>query len=158
MSVLLGYGNGVFTNQMIYSTGTSPSFVAVGNLNNDTRLDIVVTNLNRDSVSVYLGYPNEGCLKQMRLITGNGSSPKSFVIGDFNNDNEMDIAVANSGINNVGIFLRYDNGSFGNQVAYATDSSPWGVAVGDFNNDTILDIVVANLGSDNVGVFLGRGN
>ncbi|CAF1344476.1 unnamed protein product [Rotaria sp. Silwood1] len=155
MSVFLGYGNGVFTNQMIYSTGTSPSSVAVGDFNNDTRLDIVVANNNEQSVSIYLGYPNEGFFKQMRLITGNGSRPKSFTIGDFNNDNEMDIAVANSGINNVGIFLRYDNGSFRNQVAYAADSSPWSIAVGDFNNDTILDIVVANLGSDNVGIFLG---
>ncbi|CAF1540953.1 unnamed protein product [Rotaria sp. Silwood1] len=158
MSVLLGYGNGIFTNQMIYSTGTSPSSVAVGDFNNDTRLDIVVTNQNGDSVSVYLGYPNEGFLKQMRLITGNGSRPKSFAIGDFNNDNGMDIAVANSGNNNIDVFLRYDNGSFSNQMAYSTDSSPWSVAVGDFNNDTILDIVVANLGSDNVGVFLGRDN
>ncbi|CAF1456428.1 unnamed protein product [Rotaria sp. Silwood1] len=158
MSVLLGYGNGVFANQMTYSTGYTPSSVAVGDFNRDTRLDTVVTNLNGDSVSVYLGYPNEGFLKQMRLITGNRSRPKSFAIGDFNNDNEMDIAVANSGNNNIGVFLRYDNGSFRNQIAYSTDTSPWSVAVGDFNNDTILDIVVANLGSDTVGIFLGWGN
>ncbi|CAF5087550.1 unnamed protein product, partial [Rotaria sp. Silwood1] len=91
----------------------------------------------------------------MRLITGNGSRPRSLVMGDFNNDGQIDIAVANSGTNNVGIFLRYGNGSFGNQVAYAADSSPWSIAVGDFNNDTILDIVVVNRGSDNVGIFLG---
>ncbi|CAF4831166.1 unnamed protein product [Rotaria sp. Silwood1] len=156
MSVLLGYGNGVFTNQMIYSTGTSPSSLAVGDFNNDTRLDIVVTNLNGPTASVYLGYPNEGFLNPMRLITGNGSRHKSFAIGDFNNDSQMDIAVANSGNNNIGVFLRYDNGSFRNQIAYATDSSPWSVAVGDFNNDSILDIVVANLGSDTVGIFLGQ--
>ncbi|CAF4774475.1 unnamed protein product, partial [Rotaria sp. Silwood2] len=79
-------------------------------------------------------------------------------MGDFNNDGHIDVAVANSGSKNVGIFLRYGNGSFGNQVAYLTDSSPWSVAIGDFNNDTILDIVVANHDNDNVGIFLGWGH
>ncbi|CAF1533522.1 unnamed protein product, partial [Rotaria sp. Silwood1] len=140
---------------MTYSTGISPSSVAVGDFNNDTRLDVVVANLNQKSVSVYFGYPNEGFLNQTSLITGNGSRPKSFAIGDFNNDDQTDIAVANSGTNNVGIFLRYGNDSFANQMTYPTDSSPWAVAVGDFNNDTILDIVTANHDNDNVGIFRG---
>ncbi|CAF5176163.1 unnamed protein product, partial [Rotaria sp. Silwood1] len=59
MSVLLGYGNGVFTNQMTYVTGTSPSSVAVGDFNRDNRLDIIVANGVGESASVYLGYPNE---------------------------------------------------------------------------------------------------
>ncbi|CAF1488615.1 unnamed protein product, partial [Rotaria sordida] len=140
---------------MMYSTGYSPSSVAIGDFNNDIRLDIVVGNLNGHNVMVYLGYPKEGFLNQMRLITGNGSRPRSFAFGDFNNDGQTDIAVANSGTNNTGIFLRYGNGAFANQMAYSTDSSPWGVAVGDFNNDTILDIVTVNHGNDTVGIFLG---
>jgi hypothetical protein len=72
----------------------------------------------------------------------------------------MDIGVANSGTDNIGIFLGYGNISFANQVTYSTGlySSPYSVTVGDFNNDTGLDIVAANYGSDNVGVFLGYGN
>ncbi|CAF3863636.1 unnamed protein product [Rotaria sp. Silwood1] len=158
MSILLGHGNGVFEKQIIYATGTTPSSVAVGDLNKDTYLDIVVTNSNGESASVYLGYPKEGFLNQMRLMTGNGSRPKSFAIGYFNKDGQMDIAVANSGTNNIGIFLRYDNGSFANQITYSTGSSPWSLAIGDFNDDLVLDIVVANRDSDNIGVFLGRGN
>ncbi|CAF4189382.1 unnamed protein product [Rotaria sp. Silwood2] len=143
---------------MTYSSGLSPESVAVGDFNNDTRLDIVVANTNEKSVTVYLGYPNEGFVRQMRLITGNGSQPKSFAIGDFNNDGHIDVVVANSGTNNVGIFLKYENGSFSSQIVYSTDSSPWSVAVGDFNNDAMLDIVVANHDNDSVGVFLGWGN
>ncbi|CAF5099627.1 unnamed protein product, partial [Rotaria sp. Silwood1] len=67
MSILLGYGNGVFEKQMVYFTGASPSSVAVGDFNKDTQLDIVVANTNERSVSVYLGYPKEGFLKQIRL-------------------------------------------------------------------------------------------
>ncbi|CAF4307055.1 unnamed protein product, partial [Rotaria sordida] len=44
---------------MTYSTGLNPSSVVVGDFNNDTLLDIIVTNTNDDNVIVRLGYPNE---------------------------------------------------------------------------------------------------
>ncbi|CAF4004216.1 unnamed protein product, partial [Rotaria sp. Silwood1] len=33
------------------------------------------------------------------------SQPRSVAVGDVNNDNQMDIVVANSGTNTIGIFL-----------------------------------------------------
>jgi hypothetical protein len=92
------------------------------------------------------------------LTTGNAFRPRALVTSDFNNDKQIDIVVANSGVNNVGIFFGYGNGSFANQITYPTDSYPLSVAVDDFNNDTRLDIVVANFGSNNVGVLFGYGN
>ncbi|CAF1660472.1 unnamed protein product, partial [Rotaria magnacalcarata] len=44
VSVLLGYDNGSFQNQMTFSTGSYPLSLAVSDFNNDTRLDIVVAN------------------------------------------------------------------------------------------------------------------
>jgi hypothetical protein len=94
------------------------------------------------------------------LVTGNGSRPSSIVIGDFNNDNHLDIAVANSGADNIGIFLGYGNISFQDQKIFSTgsNSTPFSIAAGNFNNDTFLDIIVANYQYDSVGVFLGCGN
>jgi hypothetical protein len=160
VSVLLGYGDGSFANQVTYSTAGGPSSVAVGDFNNDTQLDIVVTNRDHFVVSVFLGYVNEVFAKQTTLTTGNGSRPRALVISDFNNDDRMDIGVANSGTDSIGIFLGYGNISFTNQVTYSTSphSSPYSIAVADLNNDTRLDIVVANYDSDNVGIFLGRDN
>jgi hypothetical protein len=160
VSVLLGYGNGSFGNQMTYSTGSFPYFVVVGDFNNDTRLDMVVAYWDSNDVSVLLGYSNIIFVTQTTLTTSHGSQPRSFAIGDFNNDDRMDIAVANFGSHTIGIFLGYGNISFANQLSYSTDSysSPYSIAVGDFNNDTRLDIVVTNYDSDKVGVFLGYGN
>jgi hypothetical protein len=160
VSVLLGYGNGSFATQIVYSTGSFPYSVAVGDFNNDTRLDIVVANELSSVVSVLLGYTNEVFVNQLMLIVGSGSRPRSFAIGDVNNDNRMDIVVVNSGTDNIGIFLGYGNLSFASPTIYSIDSSssPCAVAAGDFNNDTYLDIVVANCGSNNVGIFLGFGN
>ena len=58
VSVLLGYGNGSFQDQMTYSVGSEPFSVAAGDFNNDTRLDIVVANYDSDNVSILLGYGN----------------------------------------------------------------------------------------------------
>ena len=160
VGVFIGYGDGTFAHQVTYSTGASPYSVAVGNFNKDTRLDFVVCNFNDDNLNVFLGYPNELFQNKTTLKTGNGSQPRSFVIDDFNNDNRMDIVIANSGTHNIGIFLGHGNISFTNQVTYSTGeySFPYSVAAGDLNNDNRLDIVVANYGSDNIGIFLGYGN
>jgi hypothetical protein len=162
VGVLLGYGNGSFAAIMTYSTGQSsvPIAVIVKDLNNDTRLDIVVANYNSSSVGVLLGYGN-GTFSIVKIYsTGPGSTPFAVTIGDFNNDGQFDIAVANSGTDSVGILLGYGNGTFGNQVLFSSgrNSSPFWVTVGDFNSDNQLDIATANWNNKNVGILLGYGN
>jgi hypothetical protein len=160
VSILLGYGNGSFADQITYSTGNYPYSVAVGDFNNDTELDIVVTNRNSNNVNVLFRYFTAIFIKETMLLTGNGSRPRSVVISDFNNDDHLDIGVANSGTDNIGIFLGYGNISFTRQLTFSTgpNSSPNSITAGDFNNDTFSDIVVANHNSNNVGVFLGYGD
>ncbi|CAF3237129.1 unnamed protein product [Rotaria socialis] len=143
---------------MEYSCGITPLAVAIGDFNNDTRLDLVITNKLGRSVSVLLGYSNQAFIQETALTTGNKLPPRSFAIADFNNDNQKDISVVNLGANNVGIFLRNSNHSFTSQKRLLTDSTPMAITVGEFNNDSFIDIVVTNYDSGNVGVFLGYGN
>jgi len=79
--------------------------------------------------------------------TGDDSFPQSMAIADFNNDNHLDIIVANYGKNTVGILLGNGNGIFMNQTTQTTgdNSQPLSVAVGDFNNDNQSVIVVVIL-------------
>ena len=158
ISVLLGYGNGSFADQMTFSTGLTPYCVAIGDFNNDNQTDIVTANWGSNDVSVLLGYGDGTFADEMRYPTG--SSPYSVTVGDFNNDTILDIVVANHGNDNVGIFLGWGNGSFSSQETFTTgfESEPNAVTVGDFNNDTLLDIIVVNYGTSNVGVLLGYGN
>ena len=161
IGLFVGYGNGTFDEQKVISLGSShPLFVTTGDFNNDNRIDIAIVNNGTNIISILLGYGNGSFQHQTNYSTGYDSLPSSLAVGDFNNDTYLDIVVANSGTNNIGIFLNYGNGTFTNQHIYTTtlNSKPLSVAVGDLNNDNILDIVVANNGSGSVGIFFGNGN
>ncbi|CAF4121645.1 unnamed protein product [Rotaria sp. Silwood2] len=161
IGIFLGYGNGMFSSQNVFSTGSSrPLFITTGDFNNDNRSDMIVANYGTNSIGIFLGH-GDGCFQvQITIYTGYDSLPHSIAVNDFNNDNHLDIAVANYGTHTIGIFLGYGNGSFESQTTYTTSvhSNPSSIATGDFNNDNHLDIVVANNGTGNLGILFGFGN
>jgi VCBS repeat protein/FG-GAP repeat protein len=87
-----------------------------------------------------------------------GSNPHSVAVGDFNGDGKLDLALANSGSNNVSVLLGNGEGTFQAAVNYSAGTTPSYVAVGDFNGDGKLDLAVANYGSNNISVLLGNGD
>jgi hypothetical protein len=88
------------------------------------------------------------------------SAPMYIATGDFNNDKQIDIVVANSNTNNIGIFLGDEEESFGIMQNYSTgyDSVPSSVAIADLDRDDQLDIIVTNSGTNTVLIFYGFGN
>ncbi|CAF4398521.1 unnamed protein product, partial [Rotaria magnacalcarata] len=161
ISILFGYGNGNFSSPTSYSTGydSFPSAVATGDFNNDNCLDLSISNYGTDSAQILFGNKNGTFTNGLTLLTSVGSRPNSIAVGHFNQDVYQDIAVANSGSNEIGIFLNNGNGTFAKQVTYSTNSSsPYSIGVGDFNQDNLLDIIVSNNGTKNIAFFLGYGN
>ncbi|CAF3673135.1 unnamed protein product [Adineta steineri] len=162
IGIFLSYGTGTFSSQITYSTGDNslPHAVTIGDFNNDKQVDIVVANYGTNNIGIFLAYGNGTFSSQTTYSTGDGSIPIDVAVGDFNNDGQLDIAVANSYSFNIGIFLGYSNGTFSSQQTYSTgnQSYPQSIAIGDFNNDSRLDIAVVNCVGFNMGVFLGYGN
>jgi hypothetical protein len=66
------------------------------------------------------------------------------VIGDFNGDGKLDLAVANEQGSSVSVLLGNGDGTFQTAVNYVVGNAPVSVAVEDFNGDGKLDLVVAN--------------
>ena len=80
--------------------------VIVADFNNDTRLDIVVTNQNDNDVSVLLGHGNGTFASLISFSLAFGSNPFLVATGDLDNDRKLDIVVANEGIDNLNILLQ----------------------------------------------------
>jgi hypothetical protein len=77
VGILLGYGNKTFKNMKKSSTGigSAPSSVAIGHLNNDSHLDIVVSNSQTDNIAILFGYGNGTFTTPMTYSTGIRSQP-----------------------------------------------------------------------------------
>jgi len=87
------------------------------------------------------------------------------VIGDFNEDNHLDVAVADTG-NGFALTLGNGDGTFGPVInasvpGLPTSSNAWGLAVGDFDGDNHDDAVLGFVGNDPsypLAFFSGNGD
>jgi hypothetical protein len=156
VSVLLGNGDGSFGARTDYGTGSQPRSVALGDLNGDGRLDLVVANQGSNTVSVLLG--NGDGSFGARTDYGTGVQPYSVAIGDLNGDSKPDVVVANSGSNTVSVLLGVGDGGLGVKTDYVCGGYPTSVAIGDLNGDGIPDLATANRSPNTVSVLLGSGD
>ena len=92
------------------------------------------------------------------ITLSTGTEPGAIVAGDFKGDGRTDLAVANTGSDDVSVLLGNGDGTFQNQVPYATGFEPSAIVAGDFNGDGRTDLAVANYGSNDVSVLLGNGD
>jgi hypothetical protein len=52
--VLLGNGDGTFQSQITYPADSSPSYVILGDFNNDKKLDLAVANKYSNDLTIFL--------------------------------------------------------------------------------------------------------
>ena len=134
----------------------SPYCISTGDLNNDRETDIVVGNSDSDGITVLLMKYQPIFANQINYNQGSGKHPNAINAGDFNNDQQMDLVVANSGRNNIQIFLDYHNGQFQNKVDYFTgdNSYPRYIASGHFDRNNLTDIAIVNYGKSSLIIIL----
>lgn len=163
-SVLLNNGDGTFGNAADYAIdGAYPSKVTVGDFNGDGYPDLATANKDSSTtpstyyVYVLLNQGDGNGTFQPAVSYGVGSEPRNVAVGDFDGDGNPDLAVANSGENNVSVLLGNGNGTFQTAVNYGVGTGPYSVAVGDFNGDGYPDLATTT-SSYNVSVLLNQGD
>ncbi|CAF1155120.1 unnamed protein product [Adineta steineri] len=159
VAILLGLGNGSFKLPAITfaSGGSLPSSIIATDLNNDNKIDLVVTNTGSDNITVFLGIGNGTFQLPGKSYTA-ASLPSSITSGDFNGDDNIDLAVVSRGSNKLLIYFGLGNGTlWSNFTSYTTGLFPYVVRSADFNGDSKLDLVVGNFYSNSISIFLGTG-
>ncbi len=142
------------------AVGTGPQSLAVGDFNGDGNQDVAIANNGSNDVTVLLGNGSGGFSPATGSPFAAGAGPVSLAVADFNADGIQDLAVANSGSNNVTILLGNGSGGFSAAAGspFTVGTYPVSLAVGDFNEDGIQDLAIANNTSNDVTVLLGNGS
>jgi hypothetical protein len=134
--------------QADYSVGNvtfSPRY-AVGDVNNDGFADLVTLNKSNATdigpISVFLNTTTGGFGAPINIQVAS-LSPNAVVIGDYNEDGNADLAIAQDGIAN-GIQIRLGNGTgnFPTGTFIAAERGSPAIASADFNGDANLDIAI----------------
>ena len=149
-----------FEQKADYEVGNTPTSVAVADLNNDQYLDLSVTNLNTNSVSILLG--NDDGTFQSAIHYNTGEAPEEVVAYDFNSDKYIDLAIANSFDDTISIHLGNGDGIFDHAIPYDIGEFPSSITVADLNGDNKNDLAVANgggfLSPGDISILLGNGD
>ena len=105
LTILLGDGKGGFTRMAgsPFFTGKRPNMVAIGDLNGDGVGDVVVSNPDDDTITIFT-MSRKGSVAARSTLSIPGH-PKGLAIRDLNWDGKADIAVTNSAANTVTVIL-----------------------------------------------------
>ena len=160
VGILYGADNHQFREPILYFTGrkSEPGSLAIGDFNRDGRKDLAVTYYNQDMINIMIQTGFQPFLSDYELKTGIKSAPKAIAVKDLNNDTLVDIVVAYSGTNEIGIFFNSDIGISENQIVYKLNnhSHPVALAIDDFNNDKRWDIAIVNNKTSTIVILFGR--
>jgi hypothetical protein len=167
ISVLPGDGAGSLTAPKLTQFAGHPCSSVLGDFNEDGKLDLAVLNLTRPTedqlfvlgVAILIGdgQGSFGVPNNVALAENFSPGCGDVVVGDFNQDGRLDVAVGSENFNAVFVLPGDGNGNFGSAIQSLGGGGLGGLASGDFNGDGYLDLVARGIAGLNIQFLPGTG-
>jgi len=153
VSILLGNGNGTFQTAKNYRARLNPTAMAVGDVNGDGKLNVIIATQAPDFSYIVLV-----------LLAGDGGfrtpatqptdyGARAISIADLKLDGKPDLVVAHCcGTTDMIYFLGNGDGTFQPEVHFPGGDSSTAVVVADLSHDGRPDAVITAGGSGGIGV------
>ena len=159
--VLYNDGKARFLDQREFSIGSGAFFITTADLNNDEYPDLISANFRSHSISyVFNDATGSGNFvsapRDRQIVTGPGA--RSVTTGDFDGDNDLDLAVANSIEGTISVLLKRDDNTFGEPLSINARGDPFSIVAGDWEKDGDIDLATANKEDHSLSIFHNRGD
>ena len=149
VSILLNDGTGGFptdTSSVPFAfVGFQPSALKPADVNNDSKIDLIVIRANTNSYVVMLALGG-GAFTDIggAQLQGTNSFNDDLAIGDFNADGKPDMAVVRSDTSIVNVLSGNGTSQFSNYATVPVPGTPISVVVRDLSGDGKDDIAVSS--------------
>lgn len=149
-----GNGDGTFGPPIgLISLAREPIGLAAGDLNGDSRTDLVVAS-DGGYVDAYDNHPL-GWRHAGRVDVG--ADPTWISLADLDANATLDLVAANRGDDSVSVRLGLGDGSFGTETVLAAGPAPTCALPADLDGDGIVDLAIASSGAADIHVRKGLG-
>jgi hypothetical protein len=146
-----------FAPKVDFTTGKQPRGISIGDIDQDGKLDIAITNYGSNTLSILRNLSNIGTISfASKVDYTTGTQPYSVSIADVDGDNKLDATVVNFGGNTISLLKNTSNSgsvNFMPKVDYLTGIQPRECAITDFDGDGKLDVSVVYANTNTISFF-----
>ncbi len=145
----LSDGNGGFGEEITIDAALiEPGEVVTGDINNDGHIDVLCMSYVDNKTVWYSGDGTGNFTSEPDIENGTSDGPFYMDVGDFDNDNDLDVLIGSCNTQSIEIFYNQFTESGTDTVSWIQDAVT--VYSGNLTDNTILEVRFADVNNDGV--------